>query len=214
MKKNRRWESGAWKTVKDRDDMDGSAITFHPQQVFRFCPACGRDRFVFRENNSFGCEDCGFEFFVNAASAVAALVEDSAGKLLFATRAKDPMKGKLDLPGGFVDVGETAEQALKRELREELNLEVDDAVYFTSQPNTYVYGGITYFTLDLAFVCRVQGFAGMVAGDDVGGYRFLAPDEIDPDEIGLASIKEIVKCYLRQAPGKMKFRNSNCGSRI
>lgn len=185
--------------------MDDSTIKFHPQQVFRFCPACGGSRFVYRRNDSFVCEDCGFEFFINASSAVAALVEDNRGRLLFTIRARDPMKGTLDLPGGFVNISETAEQALYRELREELNLEVDDAVYFTSQPNTYVYGGITYFTLDLTFICRIKDFSTIEAGDDAGGYRFLEAHEIDLDEIGLDSIKKIVSLY-------MESRNTGSGS--
>lgn len=176
--------------------MNDPVTKFSPQHVFSFCPACGSKRFNFRQNNSFLCEDCGFQFYINAAAAVAALVEDSEGKLLFSLRAKDPMKGKLDLPGGFVDIMETVEHALRREIKEELNLEVKEAVYFTSQPNTYVYGGITYFTLDLAFVCRVEDFSAIAADDDVCGYQFIAHDEIDIEEIGLPSIKKIVSRYL------------------
>ena len=176
--------------------MNDTVTKFSPQRVFRFCPACGLKNFHFRQDNSFVCEDCGFQYYVNAAAAVAGLIEDSEGKLLFSLRAADPMKGKLDLPGGFVDIMETAGQALRRELAEELNLAIKEAVYFTSQPNTYVYGGITYFTLDLAFVCQVEDFSPIAPGDDVGGYRFIAHDEIEIDEIGLPSIKKIVSRYL------------------
>ena len=177
-------------------DMNDPVTKYSPQYVFRFCPACGTRNFHYRKDQSFACEDCGFVFYINAAAAVAALIEDHEGRLLFSIRAKDPMKGKLDLPGGFVDIMETAEDALCRELGEELNLEVLDMSFFTSVPNTYMYGGITYFTLDLAFACRVEDFTSITAGDDVGGYRFLTPDEIDPDDIGLPSIKKIVSLYL------------------
>ncbi len=167
-----------------------------PQNVFKFCPACSSGNFSFRQDNSFLCDACGFEFFINAAAAVAALIEDDNGRLLFTKRAKDPMKGTLDLPGGFVDIMETAEDALRRELKEELNLETSEEVYFTSCPNTYEYGGITYFTLDLAFVCRVMSFEGITADDEVEGYRFIPIDEIDLGEIGLVSIRKIVSLYL------------------
>jgi len=176
--------------------MDDRLTKSLPENVFRFCPACGLKNFHYRQDQSFVCEDCGFQYYINAAAAVAGLIEDSEGRLLLTLRAKAPMKGKLDLPGGFVDIMETAEQALHRELKEELNLEVEEMAFFTSMPNTYVYGGITYFTLDLAFVCRVEDFGAIAAHDDVDGYRFLAAGEIDIEEIGLSSIRKIVSRYL------------------
>jgi NAD+ diphosphatase len=176
--------------------MKDPVTKYSPQNVFKFCPACGSKNFHFRQDQSFFCDDCGFEFYINASAAVAALIEDDRGRLLFAKRAKDPMKGKLDLPGGFVDILETAEDAVKRELKEELNLKADKISFFTSQPNTYLYGEITYFTLDLAFICKVQNFETIAADDDVDGYQFIPLDEIDLDEIGLASIKKIVSLYL------------------
>ena len=181
---------------RSSDDMNDPVTNSFPQNVFRFCPVCSSGQFHFQQDNSFLCKDCGFQLYINAAAAVAALIEDAAGRILFSLRAKDPMRGKLDLPGGFVDIMETAQDALRRELSEELNLEIFEMSFFTSMPNTYVYGGITYFTLDLAFVCRVEDFSVIAANDDVDGYKFLARDEIDLDEIGLTSIREIVSAYL------------------
>jgi len=166
-----------------------------PEKVFRFCPRCGSEQFPFRQDNSFLCEQCGFVFFINAAAAVAALIEDSHGRLLLTRRAKEPMKGKLDLPGGFVDTGESAEHALERELVEELNLVVGEKAFFMSCPNTYEYAGLTYFTLDLAFVCKVSSFDAMQLDDEIDSFEFIAPDEIDLEEIGLASIRKIVSLY-------------------
>lgn len=50
------------------------------------------------------------------AAAVAGLIFNEKGQLLLTIRAKDPGKGLLDLPGGFVDMGENADQALRREI--------------------------------------------------------------------------------------------------
>ncbi|MBN2297585.1 MAG: NUDIX domain-containing protein [Deltaproteobacteria bacterium] len=167
-----------------------------PENVFRFCPKCASERFHFHKDKSFLCEQCGFVFFINAAAAVAALIEDSHGRLLLTRRAKEPMKGKLDLPGGFVDTGESAEYALERELKEELNLVVSEKTFFTSQPNTYEYAGLTYFTLDLAFVCKVSSFDAMKSDEEIDSFEFVLPGEIDLDEIGLASIRKIISLYL------------------
>ncbi len=173
-----------------------SAGSTYPQHVFEFCPRCGSDGLRSRDGRSFVCSGCGFEYFINQAAAVVALIEDDRERLLMTRRGREPKIGTLDLPGGFVDVRETAEHALVREIREELNLEVTGFSYFGSFPNTYPYGGITYFTLDLAFVCTVNDLTTVRAGDDAEAYLFVPRHEIRPEEIGLDSIRAIVKQYL------------------
>lgn len=177
--------------------MDTSTSGEHlPRHVMKFCPRCASGEFACRENHSFSCGACGFEFFVNAAAAVVALIEDGEGRLLLTRRARDPEKGMLDLPGGFADPGESAEQALAREVKEELNLEVKGCDYFCSFPNTYPYGGIVYHTLDLAFTCTAMGLDAVRAADDVGGFLFLPPDRIPIGEIGFDSIRKVALRYI------------------
>jgi len=168
----------------------------HPKHHFKYCPVCGNSTTKYHDKEGFVyCENCGFQFFINAASAVAAIILDDQDRILFTRRAKAPAAETLDLPGGFVDVSESAEEALKREIKEELDLELSSIDYFTSQPNTYTYNGITYFTLDLTYICRAQDFEKLKARDDISGYVFLKPDEIEISRIGLESIKAIVQRY-------------------
>ena len=88
-------------------------------------------------------------------------------QFLFLRRAKDPGAGKLDMPGGFVDFGETAEEALRRELKEELMIESVELTYFTSEPNDYFYLNVPYQTLDFYFAATI----------------FTKPDSFDTSEI-------------------------------
>lgn len=168
---------------------------YYPSKVFKYCPYCGAPGYKWDGVKAFSCSSCGHKYYVNEAAAVVALIENERHELLLTVRNRDPFKDMLDLPGGFVDLGETAEAAVKREIKEELNLEVEELTFFGSFPNRYIFGGIVYFTLDLTFHAKVTDFSAITAADDVSSYRFIAIDEINTDDIGLDSIKEIVKLY-------------------
>jgi mutator protein MutT len=171
---------------------------FYPSNTFKFCPFCGSKEFVWDGAKSHRCGSCRHKLYVNEAAATVALIANAQGELLFVRRKYDPAKGTLDLPGGFVDLGETAEHAITREVKEEINLEVSKLQFFGSFPNRYLFGGVVYFTLDLVFTCAVRNFAPLSAADDAESYLFIAPQKVNIDEIGLESIREVVKAYIRQ----------------
>lgn len=166
-----------------------------PEQVLKYCPKCGSASFSIEGEKSFLCTDCGFHFFINSASAVAALIENEKGELLLTVRAFEPNVGMLDLPGGFVDPMETAEQALTRELKEELNLDTIEMQYLVSYPNEYVYSGYSVFTTDLAFVCKVKGWEHLHAKDDVTDINFVTKENINWDRISAVSIRRIIETH-------------------
>ena len=162
------------------------------QGQFRFCPACGAGALERHSEKSVRCAGCGFLYYFNAAAAVAALITDREGRLLVTRRAHDPVRGTLDLPGGFVDARESAEEALQREIREELNLEITGLRYLFSVSNIYDYQRVRYHTLDMAFTCEVHDLAALQTSDEVADVLFLRRAELDVSAFGLASIKEII----------------------
>lgn len=165
---------------------------YPPQEVFKFCPRCGSQHFEFQGVKSFLCKDCNFLYYINVAGAVAALIMDDRERVLFAKRAFDPFKGTLDLPGGFVDKDESAEEALMREIKEELNLEIDTYTFFRSFPNRYNFKGLTYYTVDLFFTCTIKDMAMLEAGDDAADIVFVPVQDVNTDQIGLSSIRRVV----------------------
>ncbi|MBN8705488.1 MAG: NUDIX domain-containing protein [Bacteroidetes bacterium] len=178
-------------------DSDFSLTPLLP--VFQFCPRCGKKSFKPNSEKSFGCSNCGHLYFINPGGAVAGLITDSEGRLLLVKRAGNPGKGLFDLPGGFVDLGERAEDALKREIKEELNLVIKDLVYLTTFPNQYFYKDVQYFTLDLAFICIPESIETIKAADDVAGFEFFEPDQIPLNEIAFDSIRNMVKLFTEKS---------------
>jgi len=164
--------------------------------LFKYCPKCASADFHLIGDKHFKCNVCGFEFYLNNAAAVAAIITDENGKLLIIERANEPAKGKWDLPGGFVDPGETAEETVKREITEELGVNITLAEYFCSAPNTYRFKGVNYPVLDLAFICTVDDISKIRPLEEIAAVIFKGPDEIDIQNFGFESTKKIISIYL------------------
>ncbi len=172
-------------------------MTTRPIDVIKYCPRCGCDRFITSDNGrSFNCEECDFNFYINNSAAVACLIFDHEGRLLLVRRAIEPSKGMLDLPGGFIEPMERAEEAVVREIREELNVSVIKTKYLTSFPNEYIFSGFSVFTLDMAFVCEIDDFEGIVPRDDVSDIEFFKPEDIKREELCSESMKNIIEYYM------------------
>ena len=165
----------------------------HPLYQFKYCPKCGSYRFVENNFKSKRCEDCGFIYYFNSCASTMAIIINDNGELLVATRAKDPVKGTLDLPGGFVDMGETGEEAVVREVKEETYLDVTDVKYLFSAINVYNYSDFDVHTLDFVYECRVKNFNDMKAADDVGELQFIKIEELNPELFGLNSVKGVIR---------------------
>ncbi|MDR1762909.1 MAG: NUDIX domain-containing protein [Dysgonamonadaceae bacterium] len=168
----------------------------HPLALFKYCPKCGSPRFVENNFKSKRCEDCGFVYYFNSMSAVAVFITDEADRLLVAVRDREPAKGTFDLPGGFVDMFETGEQAAIREVLEETGIKVAKPQYLFSLPNIYPYSGFDVHTLDMFYQCRVASNVKLKADDDVAALQFTARAEIKPENFGLTSVRNAIKIWL------------------
>lgn len=170
----------------------------HPLRLFRYCPVCGSPRFERHDFKSKRCAQCGFTYYHNASAATVAVVIDATRRLLVARRALEPAAGTLDLPGGFVDAGETLEACVARELREETGAAFGPGRYLFSLPNVYPYAGFEVHTTDAFFLFRGSGQA-VRAADDVAALRWIPLAEVRSGQFGLASVRRGVERVLQWA---------------
>ncbi len=158
------------------------------QNDFNFCPNCGGKNIQNVNMRKWKCDDCGFTLYNNVAAAVGLVIQKKNGKVLFEKRAKEPRKGFLALPGGFVDPNETAEKACFRECKEEIGVEPLSVKYIATFPNTYEYKNVLYKTCDIFFEAVLPENAELHAqeGEVLGFEEVSIKNEEDLKDVPLA----------------------------
>jgi len=124
-----------------------------------YCPSCGKQTLKYVNNRKWVCSSCNLSLYNNVAAAVGLIIiikDKDDDKVLLIKRGKNPQKGKLAVPGGFVDPGESAEEAAKRECKEEIGLTPSKIEYLTSATNNYSYKEIDYITCDIFFLATIE----------------------------------------------------------
>ena len=140
------------------------------------------------------CPECGRSWYRNSSpSTGCAIVED--GKVMVTIRAGEPEKGQIDVPGGFLEPGEHPADALVREVREELGVEIDDIIGpLIMAVHNYGEGGP--FVLALGFAARlVEGVP--KPADDVASFRWITADELDGLDFAWPHDRELVETALK-----------------
>lgn len=175
------------------------------EHFYRFCPQCGSPNKECGSPNEdsasvpFRCEECGFAQFFGPVAAVGALITNPADELLLVRRARSPGKGRWGLPGGFVDRNETIEQALRREVREETQLEVGGCDYLLSHPNDYDYRGIVSPVIDLFYTARAIAPESLtLARDELDFHLWVRPTEEHLDQMAFYSNRLAVEHWLQR----------------
>lgn len=158
------------------------------------CPRCGTPR-VGAVKNPFRCPGCDLTLFANVAVGVGIFVADAAGRVLFVRRARDPSQGLLGVPGGFVDAGESAEQALAREVREEIGGTLGSLRFLCSTPNRYDYAGITYDLCDLFFAGTLAPGALTADPGEVSSLVWLDPAAVRSEDLAFVSTRAAWAAY-------------------
>lgn len=164
-------------------------------QTIVHCPRCAAKEISWPTPKNFTCGKCGFVMFLNTAAAVAVIIEYN-GRLLFGLRKYAPGKGLLDLPGGFVEPGESGEAAALREVREETGIELAQLTYQFSFPNVYPYRDLVYDTLDLVYSCQLSAPPQMRAADDLEQLLWIDRDMIAYERIAFSSLQKAVEQYI------------------
>jgi len=117
-------------------------------RTHQFCGRCGVPLRTKTDERAKECPQCGLLHFPRLAPAIIVLVE-RGGQLLLA-RSRHFMPGMYSVLAGFVEPGESLEEAVVREVKEEVGIEIKDIRYFGSQPWPFPHSLMIGFTATYA----------------------------------------------------------------
>lgn len=143
---------------------------------FKFCPRCATELQDPGNDSGAECRSCGKVWYHNAApTAGCVMVRD--GKALITKRAREPEKGRFDIPGGFLDPDEDPVTGLIREVDEELSMMVTVEISDLVQAVPHRYGADGDWVLALGFIGR-DPIGEPQPADDVEEVRWVTLDEL------------------------------------
>ncbi|MDM8537357.1 NUDIX domain-containing protein [Desulfobacterales bacterium HSG17] len=157
----------------------------------KFCHFCGNllaDKYFEGRVRRF-CKNCNQPLYENPIPAACIIVTDKTGRLLLVKRSVKPKIGLWCLPGGFMELGETPEQAALRELKEETGLtgKIDRLISADSSTSAI------YNTVALICYSMTEYSGEPAAGDDASDLGFFSSDKLP--EIAFNSHKKFISFF-------------------
>jgi len=163
----------------------------------RFCSQCGgplQDRLVDAERRVRSvCAHCG-EIAYHGPQVLVSTIVMSGDRVLLCRRANPPEAGRWVLPGGFVEAGETLEQAAARETREETGVCMDPRelrpyALATLPEISEIYAG---------FLATVAESTEVVCGDECAEVRFFREEDVPWTELAYPDTGVYLRVYLSE----------------
>lgn len=139
------------RTLGDRLERLGGSVAFHIahwESLNKFCGRCGHTMERSKTERAMDCPHCNNTVYPRISPVVIVAVHN-ADKLLMARNLDHPDKSRLFLISGFVEIGESLEQAVHREVMEEAGINIKNVKYFGSQPWPFSDSLIAGFTAEL-----------------------------------------------------------------
>ncbi|MER6911562.1 NAD(+) diphosphatase [Streptomyces sp. NPDC000594] len=141
------------------------------QRLHRFCSRCGDRTVIAAAGHVRRCQACGAEHYPRTDPAVIMLVTDEDDRALLGRQVHWP-EGRFSTLAGFVEPGESVEQSVRREVREEAGVEIGEVAYVASQPWPFPS------SLMLGFTARAVSSTITVDGEELHEARWFSREDL------------------------------------
>lgn len=164
-------EAGALLSQRDAGLLVHAVALENWQRLHRFCSRCGERTVIAAAGHIRRCPACGAEHYPRTDPAVIMLVKDERDRALLGRQVHWP-EGRFSTLAGFVEPGESIEQAVVREVAEEAGVAVGEVEYVASQPWPFPS------SLMLGFMARATSSRIQVDGEEIHEARWFSREEL------------------------------------
>ncbi|MEK7170926.1 MAG: NUDIX hydrolase, partial [Patescibacteria group bacterium] len=164
---------------------------YHTNMDYKYCPNCSIQYDHQGEPERYACSNCNSVVYLNSKPTASTLITDG-NRVLLGKRRIEPAKGRWDVIGGFLNLGEKPEDGAVREAKEEtgLSVELGDMLGFFMDS----YGTTGEKTLNICFIAEVIGGV-LTPGDDIEELRWFSYNEL-PERMAFKNGEEMVQAWL------------------
>ncbi|MFI0763706.1 NAD(+) diphosphatase [Stenotrophomonas sp. NPDC087984] len=164
-------EAGALLSERDAGLLVHAVALENWQRLHRFCSRCGERTMIAAAGHIRRCSACGAEHYPRTDPAVIMLVRDEQDRALLGRQVHWP-EGRFSTLAGFVEPGESIEQAVVREVAEEAGVTVGEVEYVASQPWPFPS------SLMLGFMAQATSSLIQVDGEEIHEARWFSRDDL------------------------------------
>jgi NAD+ diphosphatase len=165
-------------------------------RTHRYCGRCGTGTEPAAGERARRCPACGLLAFPRLAPAVIALIERDDGCALLARAKLFPIP-MYSCIAGFVEPGEDLEQAVRREVLEEVGVELDEVRYVRSQPWPFPH------SLMIGFEATWASGDIRIDEDEIVDAQWFRPDDLPTIPPGLSIARHLIDAWLERAEGRL-----------
>ena len=159
-------------------------------RTHRFCGACACPTVAMAGERCVRCPQCGHQAYPRISPAMMVLIQ-RGDSILLARHLNSPT-GFFTALAGFVEAGESLEEAIHREVLEEVGLRVRDITYFGSQPWPFPH------SLMVAFTAQYAGGEIVVDTTEIAQAGWFGPNDVLPPmpPLGLSIAGHLIHAHL------------------
>jgi 8-oxo-dGTP diphosphatase len=158
----------------------------------RFCPRCAQEATI-KFPRSITCPNCGYGAFYNPKPVACAITANPQDEIILMRRGFQPNRGRWSMPGGFVDLGESVEDAAIRETQEEIGVDI------TISDLVGVYSRSTDRIVVVVYAARTEGTP--TRTEEALEVHAFRPTTIPWDELAFWSDDRALRDYLSLVAG-------------
>lgn len=162
--------------------------------MYHFCPHCASPQ-IRRTHRQYFCTSCQFVWYIDPAPCNAVIIHNKKREIVLVKRKYPPKRGQWDVPGGFIEPGETAEESIIREMKEELHADIKELHYLTTATDMYTYKGTTKYTFGIIFTATIISPV-LTANDDISVAEWVPTKEVLKRKIAFNSVRKALQDFV------------------